>query len=596
VNLDTKRGTVYDGNLFLSRKNFHITGNKAEKIGEEQYRIYDATLTSCDADVPPWKFGAKELDVRVEGYATAKWPAFYLRNVPILIAPWSMFPVKTERQSGFLIPEFSSSSTWGPEITIPFYWAIAPNHDATFYLQRIGDERGRGFKEGIEYRYAWSSRAEGSARGFYIWDEREDEERWSVFYDHDQRIGNNYYLKADVNLVSDREYPVDFDEDLPDAALIDSRSRNQLETNVAAGKIWDWGVLDTEFSYIRDLTVESNRFTLQRLPQLTFEVFQHQFRDTPFFYEFGSQGTYFWRRDGIRGGRMDVHPRVAFIERPLGVLRGEVSAGYRETVYIPDNDPSRRSDDVESRELYDIEASLATTLNRIYTLGRQQVVRIRHTIEPEITFSHIPDVNQDNNPQFDDLDTIDPLAAVTYGLTSRVMGKVQQQDGTVRYPEYLYVRVYQSYDVNYDFENGEQLSNVFGDLDLRPCRWMSGNVDLEYNPHEREFDAVNTGLALADNRGDRVGIDYRFSKDNVEELNADLTVRVLQPLDLFVSYRHNLRDDVRIDTVYGLNYRHQCWELSLRFNDINKTPDGLRDDELKITVLLTLSGIGTIRY
>src|SRR4030042_3690310 len=75
-NIETKKGTEFQGRLFLKKKNFHITGSKAEKLGEDKYRIYDATLTSCDATVPYWKFTAKQLDVDTEAYAQGWAPGF----------------------------------------------------------------------------------------------------------------------------------------------------------------------------------------------------------------------------------------------------------------------------------------------------------------------------------------------------------------------------------------------------------------------------------------------------------------------------------------------------------------------------------------
>ncbi|MCJ7664324.1 MAG: hypothetical protein MUO24_08795, partial [Desulfobacterales bacterium] len=151
LNIETKKGAVYQGRIFLKKKNFHITGSKAEKLGESEYRVHNATLTSCDARVPSWEFTAKQLDVDMEGFAQGWWPGFRVLDIPVLYFPWAIFPVKRDRQSGFLFPDFGSSSKWGPEITIPFYWAIAPNQDATLYLERIGDSRGRGFKQGLEY-------------------------------------------------------------------------------------------------------------------------------------------------------------------------------------------------------------------------------------------------------------------------------------------------------------------------------------------------------------------------------------------------------------------------------------------------------------
>ncbi len=598
-NIETKKGVVYEGRLFLKKKNFHITGSKAEKLGEMQYRVYDASLTSCDARIPSWKFTAKQLDVEVDGSAKGWWPGFHVKNVPLLYFPWAIFPLKEERQTGFLFPEFGSSSKWGPEITIPFYWAIAPNQDATFYLQRIGDARGRGFKEGMEYRYVLSSRARGEIKGFYIRDEREHERefdnRWCVFYDHDQTFPKGYYLKADVNWVSDNEYPVDFDDDIPDEALIDSRSRNQLESIFCLGKEWEWGTLGAEFSYFRDLTKESNRATLQRLPQATFQLFQDQFLDTFLFYELEAQGTHFWRKEGIRGGRIDIYPKFSVPLRPFDILRFEPWIGYRETVYFPDNAPLGINDDVTSREIYDVGASLATTISKVYSLGRKGGKKLRHTIEPKVVYNYIPRVDQTDNPEFDDLDYIPPQNTFTWYITNRLIGKVVDEGGEVTYPEYLYLRLHQGYDVSPHLTSEERLSNLTTEMRFTPISWAYGTMDAEYNFRRHRLDIFNAGVNINDKRGDRLGVEYRFTKYEVEELNAELLFRVIDPIDLFFSYRHNLHDEVRIETVYGFDYRHQCWGIAVRLHDINRSPDRLRDGELKVMVYVTLSGIGRFR-
>ena len=612
-NIDTKKGLVYQGKLFLKKKNFHITGSKAEKLGEMEYRVYDATLTSCDARVPSWKFSAKRLDVEIEGYAKGWWPGFHMKNIPLLYFPWAIFPVKRERQSGFLFPEFGSSSKWGPEITIPFYWAIAPNQDATFYLERIGDTRGRGFKEGIEYRYVWSTRARGEIKGFYIWDERVDNSRWSIFAGHDQSLPGRYYIKADINWVSDKDYPVDFDGDIPDEALIDARSRNQLESTLILGKDWEWGALGTELSYSRDLepdpadpTVNHNRATMQRLPQATFFLFQEQFLNTPLFYEMEAEGTYFWREelptnpnliaDGeiLRGGRIDLYPRLAVPLKPYDIVRFEPWISYRETIYFPD-DPMGQYDEVSSREIFDVGASLATTISKVFPLRGKRIQGLKHIIEPEVVYTYIPKVRQVDNPFFDEMDRIGKQNSVTWLLTNYLIGKKVGDDGKAAYPEYLYLKLYQGYDFSHNIPSEERISNLIAEAKISPFTWLSGTMDLEYNPHHRRLDVFNAAVTLQDKRGDYLGVEYRLTKNQVEQLNAELGIRIIDPLDFYFAYRHNLLDDVRIETVYGLDYRHQCWEISVRLYDINRSPDRLRDDELRVMVYVTLSGLGKLR-
>jgi LPS-assembly protein len=671
LNIETKKGTVYHGKIFLKKKNFHVTGSKIEKLGESEYRVHDATVTTCDAKLPYWMFTVKQLDVDIEGFGQGWWAGFRVLDIPVLYFPWAMFPVKRDRQSGFLFPYFGSSSKWGPEIMVPFYWNIAPNQDATFYVERIGDTRGRGWKEGAEYRYAWSTQAQGQIRGNYLWDERgdksswwderQDKSRWSIFAEHDQRFSGGYYLKTNINWVSDKNYPVDFPSDIPKETRIDATSLNQLESTITAGKNWEWGALETDAYYFRSLffptlttptsplNVDDNGATMQMLPQVNISLYQERFLETPIFYEMEAQGTNFWRekltgptpafptpglRDVVRGGRIDLYPRVSIPLKPLDIVRFEPWIGYRETIYF---DPTEKFDDVTSREIYDAGASLATTISRVFPLQWGKVRGIKHIIEPKVIYTYIPGVNESDNPNFTyglnssvmqtdnpyfnhGIDTITRQNTITWMLTNYLIGKEVGKDGEVSYPEYLYLKLYQSYNFSPNLTQdltplfpksnspffpvvlpAEQhhLSNLAVEARVAPVTWLSGTMDLQYNPSDNRLDALNAGIKFADTRGDKLGVQYRFTQGLVEEVNAELGIRIINPLDLYFDYRYNLRDNVRIETVYGLDYRHQCWEVSLRVHDINRQPDPTEitgtSSEVKVMVWITLTGLGKYR-
>lgn len=54
-------------------------------------------------------------------------------GVPMAYLPYFSTPDPTvKRKTGFLMPGFSSVSTYGYGVEIPFYWSIAPDYDATF--------------------------------------------------------------------------------------------------------------------------------------------------------------------------------------------------------------------------------------------------------------------------------------------------------------------------------------------------------------------------------------------------------------------------------------------------------------------------------
>jgi LPS-assembly protein len=54
-------------------------------------------------------------------------------GVPMAYMPYFSTPDPTvKRKTGFLMPGFSENSTYGFGVEVPFYWAIAPDYDATF--------------------------------------------------------------------------------------------------------------------------------------------------------------------------------------------------------------------------------------------------------------------------------------------------------------------------------------------------------------------------------------------------------------------------------------------------------------------------------
>jgi LPS-assembly protein len=54
-------------------------------------------------------------------------------GVPLAYIPYLSSPDPTvKRKTGFLMPSFTTNSTYGYAVETPFYWAIAPDYDATF--------------------------------------------------------------------------------------------------------------------------------------------------------------------------------------------------------------------------------------------------------------------------------------------------------------------------------------------------------------------------------------------------------------------------------------------------------------------------------
>ena len=603
VNLDSRLGKIYQAKLFLKDQNFHVTGKEAEKLGENRYRVREGSFTTCDAERPPWKFTVKELDVTLTGAGIAKGPVFYLENVPVLYLPVAIFPINQERETGFLLPEVGYSNRYGFEFKDAFFWAISKNMDATLYFGRHGD---RGFKEGLEYRYAFTKETKGQANFYFIDDQVFNKNRYSFFIQHEQKLPYDFYLKGDINYVNDRFYPQDLDEDLPQRTKIDSRSLKQLRSVLFGGKNWDQFSFLMEGAVFNDLTQETNDETLQKIPQISFYAHPQSLWGTPFFYDLTSSYTNFWRETGVEAHRGDLFPTFSYPLRLFNVLKLESSVGLRETAYQLHDDPTLQFQGWNSRETLEAGAEMSMELYRVYEASQFpkvsqlfKVAKWMHTIEPQIGYLYSPRVNQDDLPQFDPVDRIPFTSQITYGITQRLVGRPEKEGIESGLYEYAKLKIFQSYRLGDPFvenKKEERFSNIRGELWWNFSPYMLARGDAEFNPYRGNFETLNALIRVKDQRNDALQAQYRFTRDNIQQVNLFARLRTIKPLYVYGASYYNLSEKTWVENIYGAEYQAQCWTLGVTVEDKNRSPDGTQKKELKFQVYFNLLGIGSIGH
>ena len=110
--------------------------------GEDKYRLFDAFFTTCKPGNSDWYMAVRELDLDyTRDVGTARNATIYFQDVPILKVPYLDFALNNQRKSGFLPPLIGSSGKNGPEITLPYYFSLAPNRDLTV-SPRVMQKRG----------------------------------------------------------------------------------------------------------------------------------------------------------------------------------------------------------------------------------------------------------------------------------------------------------------------------------------------------------------------------------------------------------------------------------------------------------------------
>jgi len=584
LNLDSGLGHLRQGRVFLREQNFHIAGDAIEKLGEQTYRVTSGAFTTCDGDLPSWKFGTKRLDVTVGRYAHARHVLFYIRDIPVLYAPYIIYPVKTERESGLLMPRYGYSEKRGAQFSLAWYQVIARNMDATFYLDYLSD---LGVGKGIEYRYILGEDNEGIAKVYHINGVKGADDRYAADWQHLGTLPGKVRLAADVEYVSSRDYFEDFGEEA------EEYNKDQAQSVLTASRNWRKLNLTGLLKYTKDLQ-QSNDGTLQRLPEVDLTQVRQRLGDSPFYLGFDGNATYFWRKEGVKGERISLRPILAGYFEPGGILEIAPEVGYRERLYwTSDEGPG-----FERQGLYDFSTRISTGVSRVYFPESSLVRKVRHSIEPEVIYSYVPPENQSHLPQFDAQDDIGPKNQVAYALTNRLVARLEPENGEAFYHEFLYLRLSQEFDIREsrrDRLNPEDhlrpFSDVRTELILRPTRWSFLDIDARYDVNSsgegvNRFTVFNVRGSVRDGGGNALSLDYRYHKEDLEYLSAGLDLAWFKPV--YVNYRHryDFEDRKDLEKVLNLEYRAQCWSLYLTVRD--------RLDDTEYMLSFALTGIGRV--
>jgi LPS-assembly protein len=631
MDLENQIGSVENGYLFLKENNFHLTGNLIKKVGEKTYTIDEASLTTCDGDNPDWRITGKKVKIKEDGEGTARHATLWARKMPVIYTPYFYYPARKNRQTGLLFPEGGISDRWGIYYNQPFFWAIDESSDATFYGQYMNK---RGLRPGVEYRYYLDDWSKGTWMLDGLDDQKIDDgigdssEKWG-FDDggtdilrknkdrywlrgsHHQRMPWGVRAKLDVDIVSDQDYTREFKNghmgwknskdffeevfyrDLDD--YNDPIRTNRLNFN----KTWPLYSLNAQLRYDLDSTIRNSHnpdVNLQQLPIIEFDGVKQRISTSSFFYNLNSQYVYYWSRDGKRTQRIDAHPRLYLPFQLKPFINIEPSVGVRGTLWRPDKKefgPDEKK--FYHRELYDTRLDLFSEIYGVFHTDSKAIEAIKHTIRPRIIHDFIPDVDQDDLPNFDSVDRIANVNLLTYSLTNTLTSKTRKTgsfdishrtDKTkatlidsaadYSYNDFLRFELEQSYDINEAKKKDPDrpFSPIGARLDLIPGKYIALDATALWSVYDYKFLSHNLAANFWDLRGDRLSMEYRYTRDSdeislnpVQSLSADLRVKVTDRLSLSTDYEYNFLDNTRVQTGIGMNYKAQCWSFEGRITD-----------------------------
>ena len=563
LNLLTKEGTIEKGDIYVKKGNFYITGEEIKKTGEATYVIKSGEFTTCGWDRPAWKFSAKDVKVNMQGYATASHATFRILGQPVFYFPWGMFPIKTERQSGFLLPEVTLSSADGVKLLDSYFWAISRDQDATISLQWIGD---RGLKPGVEYRYNISESFKGAWYGTIIDDTKYGHTRYRVKGEHDQAIGKSLALKSNVDHGSDYKYLEDFGT----SAL--ERSENSLRSTVFAEQSLKKSLLTAETTYFRNLLEKSNDRTFQYLPFVSFFTEYVSLLKNRFYGDVASDFVNFARTEGDTYSRLTVEPSLRFPYHIKG-FNFLVSGSLIEKLYLVNQEQPRETDN-KSLETFKIEGDANFQMVRNYRTDLFGIGTMQSVIKPRLGYTYIPSPQVKNLPTIDPSDQITETNTITYSLSHYL--NALSKEGT---RELSLLEVEQTYSLSGNLKpsalysgSGQRLSDIHSKFTLYPTGYVSLVSESFINIYGEGLRTLRTAFEYAKPQRYNTSIAYTYTKNDINEVLWALG-GTYREFDGRLSIRYSLKDNSWIDTLYSITYHPKCWSVTLSLMQTRRPQD-----------------------
>ncbi|MCK9229968.1 MAG: LPS assembly protein LptD [Syntrophales bacterium] len=619
LNVNTKVGTIFDGRIFYDPSQVFLRGKTIEKRGEGEYRLLDAEVTTCCGDVPDWKITGRRINVAIDGYGTIRHGTFRIRDFPVLYIPWMIFPAKTTRQSGFLYPRIAySSDKLGWDVGIPYYHVLSDAMDVTLF-QRYMDKRG--YQQGAEFRYFLGENSFGTFYADYLRDGmdittrdgdgelfrdwRESRDRWSWYLDHESRFDSGLSIRANMKKISDNWYFRDFEShnyysdhygesgDRPFRRVDFTGDKNlaYLTSTVRLTKAWERFNITALGEYKDNLRLHSNERTLQKYPEITFTGMKQPFLNTPFDFEIDSSYGYYYRETGYRGHVFDAAPVISLPLRAGNYFRFIPEAGIRETRWDSKDSTGKQPGRRAGRTLYHVGSTLTSEVSRLFSVGKGSIDVVRHSIIPEISYRFSPYVSQDNRPDF--VPFVDEENRVSYSINNTFTARLKDDEGVKSYRELANFKIGQSYNIREArraVPAGGEKKKPFSEYDMElsltphPFVRFSGDASLDaYNSHWR---ILNGLLQLQDWRGDSATMEYRYTKNVVEQFDIGFNGRITDCLTLFLERIYDRMEKKGLETTYGVAYRKQCWDVVLKYTDSY--------DDRAFMLIITLAGLGTM--
>jgi len=565
LNLDTNIGTMEQPVFHLAENSGRGSADTMHIHDKQHYTLDNATYTTCPADDEDWLLKMRGLEIdrdRQVGTAHHAWVTFM--GLPILYSPWMDFPLNDQRKSGFLAPILGNTTKGGRELTLPYYWSIAPNRDATI-APRVMTKRGILLNN--EFRYL-EPRYNGELQLDVLpSDTLAKRSRTRIHLAHSQNIVGGLSGYADLHNVSDDAYFRDL------GSTVNTTSQVNLLQEVAltyGGSWWNAVARMQRYQTLQDPAAPIG-VPYKRLPQLTVNA-QRSYAGASL--AFTGEFVDFSHPTALNARRLVINPSASYplINDPAFFVTPRIALHNTQYVLGANNAGGLPN---ASRTLPMLSVDSGVAFERDWDLLGGSYV---HTLEPRAFYVYVPYRDQNLLPNFDSAqanfdftqmftenrffgsDRIGDANHVTLALTSRLL---EQENGIERLKFMVGERFsFRTPQVNLvapttTTNKSDVLLAVSGNV----TRAWSFDSELQYDPNQSHSQRYNIAMRYRPEAGKSLDLGYRFARNTLRQIDLSGQLPLSSHWRAVGRLNYSLQDNKTLESIAGLEYNQKCWTL-----------------------------------
>ncbi len=604
LNTKTGRASVLSYRI-ASGINARGTAASAELLPAQVSRYRDVVYTTCPPAYSDWSIRASELELdQADGMGTARHARLRLGPIPVLYTPYLRFPIDDRRRSGFLVPIFASTNNTGLDLTLPYYWNIAPNFDATISPRLMTT---RGLMIGTEVR---GLKPFGSFvfNGEILPRDEDDPDlgvRWGERITG-TAVKGRFSTAIDYSAVSDDQFLTDFGNRLDVTSIRNLTQRGSL---VYAGGGYSLSSWLQGFQTVDATTSAANR-PYSQLPHIQFDLAPQRWGPAEFTFQ--AHYDYFDNPAKVYGNRALLLPAVRM---PLRRSFGFVIPRLRlyATGYQLINAPAG-TDDTQSFLIPSLDIDAGLLFDRETSLFGHSALQ---TLEPRIYYVLTSYADQSQTPLFDTTaltfsyaslfrpnrftgyDRVGDDNRLTIGLTSRTLsGEDGREWFRISLGQILYFAD-RRVQLTGNTADTAAASSLAGELSTNPAEGWLARASFQWDPNLSQNQWEQRVFQLRYTPGDdrMLNLTYRYSlgatvADRYENTDLSFYWPITKRVGVVGRWLYSVLESDTVEAFAGIEFGRCCWRLRIlgRHLKTSATDPGSTGFMLQ----LELAGLGTI--